>query len=96
MIGLKEMFLFLDETQKLHVQLGNGKEIQVEGKWTVQIVTNQGKWSLYNVQYVPELGYNLLFVGHLMTGGYVLLFDNSTCMIKNKKIEKIIVKILMA
>ncbi|KAA8523955.1 hypothetical protein F0562_010614 [Nyssa sinensis] len=39
MTGMKSLFKELDETQKLKVQLGNAKEMQVEGKSTVGIET---------------------------------------------------------
>ncbi|KAJ0084766.1 hypothetical protein Patl1_29610 [Pistacia atlantica] len=71
MIGIKSMFKELDETRKMQVKLGNGTEIQVEGKGTVAIKTSHGKVKLlHNVQFVLDLGYNLLSVGQLMAGGY--------------------------
>ncbi|XP_028079521.1 uncharacterized protein LOC114281273 [Camellia sinensis] len=67
MTRMKSLFKELDETQKLKVQLGNAKEIQVEGKGTVSIKTTHGNIKLlHNVQFVPDLGYNLLCVGQLM------------------------------
>ncbi|KAJ0087758.1 hypothetical protein Patl1_33012 [Pistacia atlantica] len=61
MIGIKSMLKELDETRKMQVKLGNGKEIQVEGKGTVAIKTSHGKVKLlHNVQFVHDLGYNLL------------------------------------
>ncbi|KAJ0094872.1 hypothetical protein Patl1_15003 [Pistacia atlantica] len=69
--SMKSMFKELDETRKMQVKLGNGKEIQVEGKGTVAIKTSHGKVKLlHNVQFVPDLGYNLLSVGQLMAGEY--------------------------
>ncbi|KAA8524804.1 hypothetical protein F0562_011227 [Nyssa sinensis] len=50
MTGMKSLFKELDETQKLKVQLGNAKEMQVEGKGTVGIETTHGNVKLlYNV-----------------------------------------------
>jgi len=73
MIGVKSLFHELDEKQKKRVQLGNTKELLVEGKDMVSIDTNQDKVNMIdNVQYVPNLGYNLLSVGQLMTNGYSL------------------------
>ncbi|KAI9102238.1 hypothetical protein K1719_023748 [Acacia pycnantha] len=43
---------------------------------------------LDNVQFVPDLGYNLLSVGQLMAGGCSVLFDDVTCVITNKKSGK--------
>ncbi|KAK8506650.1 hypothetical protein V6N12_013464 [Hibiscus sabdariffa] len=70
--GTKSLFQELDETQKIHVQLGNKKKMQVEGKGTVGINDDHGK-VLNNVQFIPELGYNLLSVGQLMAGGCSLM-----------------------
>ncbi|KAK9005185.1 hypothetical protein V6N11_042630 [Hibiscus sabdariffa] len=80
----KSLFQELDEMQKIQVQLGNKKEMQVEGKGTVGINTDHGK-VLNNVQFIPELGYNLLSVGQLMAGGCSLVFDDKKCVITNKK-----------
>ena len=86
MTGTKSLFKELDETQKIKVQLGNTKEMQVEGKCLVKVETNHGKIKqLDNVQFVPDLGYNLLSVGQLMTRGHSVLFDDNTCVITHKK-----------
>lgn len=67
------------------MQLGNGKDVQVEGKGTVGIKTIHGKIKLlHNVQFVPDLGYNLLSVGQLMACGYSISFDNGACVFKEK------------
>ncbi|CAL5340443.1 unnamed protein product [Camellia sinensis] len=85
MTGMKSLFKELDETQKLKVQLGNAKEMQVEGKGTVSIKTTHGNIKLlHNVQFVPDLGYNLLSVGQLMAAGYSISFDNDACVIRDK------------
>jgi hypothetical protein len=89
MTGTKSLFQELDETKKITVQLGNKKEMQVEGKGTVGVDTSHGKVkTLDNVQFVPNLGYNLLSVGQLMAGGYSIVFDNDACVITNKKSGK--------
>lgn len=86
MTGIKSLFHELDETQKIKVQLGNAKEMQVEGKGAVKIETSYGKVKmLNNVQFVLDLGYNLLSVRQLMAGGNSVLFDDNTCVITNKK-----------
>lgn len=86
MTGTKSLFQELDETQRIKVQLGNKKEMQVAGKGTVGVDTSHGKVKvLNNIQFVPDLGYNLLSVGQLIAGGYSVLFDDNTCVIKNKK-----------
>ena len=80
MTGTKSLFQELDETQKFKVQLGNTREIQVEGKDIVKVETSHGKIKLLDiVQFVSNLGYNLLSVGQLMTRGHSVLFDDNTC-----------------
>ncbi|KAJ8760556.1 hypothetical protein K2173_015223 [Erythroxylum novogranatense] len=71
---------------RIKVQLGNKREMQVEGKGTVNVNTRYGKVKeLDNVQFILELEYNLLSVGQLMAGGYSLLFDDNACVITNKR-----------
>lgn len=89
MTGAKSMFQELDEKQKKKVQLGNTKEMQVEGKGKVVVHTSHDKVKMLdNVQFVPDLGYNLLSVGQLMTDGYSVWFDDDACVITNKKSGK--------
>ncbi|KAE8650579.1 hypothetical protein Csa_010963 [Cucumis sativus] len=85
MTGLKPIFNELNEGEKLKVELGNNKELQVERKGTVGIETHHGNRILTNVQYVPDIGYNLLSVGQLMESGHSILFDDGACLIKNKQ-----------
>ncbi|KAL4312806.1 hypothetical protein GQ457_01G025220 [Hibiscus cannabinus] len=80
----KSLFQELDEMQKIQVQLGNKMEMQVEGKGTIGINTDRSK-VLNNVQFIPELGHNLLSVGQLMAGGCSLVFDDNECVVTNKK-----------
>ena len=70
------------------VQLGNEKEMQVEGKGTVGINTTKKVKMLDSVQFVPDLGYNLLSVGQLMPDGNSLWFDDDACVITNKELGK--------
>lgn len=58
----KEIFIYLDETQNVHALLGNGKEIHVKVKGIMKIESGEGKRSLYNTRYIPDLGYNLLSI----------------------------------
>jgi len=89
MTGAKFLFKELDEKQKKTVQLGNTKEMRVEGKGTVSIDTSHEKVKMLdNVQFVPDLGYNLLSVGQLMIDGHSLWFDDDACVITNKKTGK--------
>ena len=60
MSGMKGIFKELDETQKISINLGDNKDIQVEGKGMVTIKTSNGKVKLlHDVQYVPSLAHNL-------------------------------------
>lgn len=94
--GTKTMFKELDEAHKMQVQLGNGKELQVEGKGTVAIETNHGKVKLlHNVHFLPDLGYNLLRVGQLMAGGYSVIFEDGACVIKDNHSGQIMINISM-
>ncbi|KAH0636126.1 hypothetical protein KY290_038318 [Solanum tuberosum] len=89
MTSNKSLFQELDEKQNKKVQLGNAKEMQVEGKGTVGINTSHDKVKMLdNVQFVPDLGYNLLSVGQLMSDGHSLWFDDDACVITNKKSGK--------
>jgi len=63
MIGTNSLFKKLDETQKIILQLGNKRDMQVEGKGTMDFSTTHGKVKkLHDVQFIPNLGYNLLSV----------------------------------
>ena len=75
MTGAKSIFRELDEKKK-KVQLGNTKETQVEGKGKVVVDTSHDKVKMFDdVQFVPDLGFNLSSVGQLMADGYSLLFN---------------------
>lgn len=89
MTGTKSLFKVLDESQKINVQLENKRDMQVEGKGTVKFFTSHREGKIYdNVQFVLDLGYNLLSVGQLMADGYSVIFDDDACIIKNKKSGK--------
>ncbi|TYK18373.1 putative gag-pol polyprotein, identical [Cucumis melo var. makuwa] len=92
---LKPVFKELNEGERLKVELGNGKELQVEGKGTVGIETHHGNRIFTNVQHVPDIGYNLLSVGQLMENGYSILFDDGVCLIKNKQTGRVLAKVKM-
>ncbi|KAA8532830.1 hypothetical protein F0562_033053 [Nyssa sinensis] len=64
MTGMKSLFKELDETQKLKVQLGNAKEMQVEGKGTVGIETTHVRVLM------PWLGFTGSGTGSLGSGYY--------------------------
>ena len=70
----------------MKVRLGDDNHIQVEGKGVIGLSNGEGKVKhLYNVFFVPSLPQNLLIVGQLMSNGYLVLFDNSSCVIKDKE-----------
>ncbi|KAL3533483.1 hypothetical protein ACH5RR_007004 [Cinchona calisaya] len=94
MTGMKEIFKELDETQKVKVKLGDNKDIQVEGKGTIEIKTSHGKVKFsHDVQYVPSLAHNLLSVGQLMASGYSVLFDDGACVIKDKNLGQTMINV---
>lgn len=63
--------------------------MQVEGKGMIRIETSNGKAKvLDDVQFIPDLGYNLLSVGKLMAGGHSILFEDNKCVITNKMSSK--------
>ena len=96
MLGIKSIFRDIDETHKLNVRLGDNKQIQVEGKGTIEVKTNQGKVKyLDNVFFVPTLSHNLFSIGQLIDDGYSVIFDDSSCTIKYKKNGLIIVNVCM-
>lgn len=89
MIGQRHLFKEIDLSKKVKVKMGNGKKIQVEGKGVVKLEAIAEKQKLiYDVQYAPDLDYNLLSVGQLMTTGHTLLFDEGVCSITNKRLVK--------
>lgn len=89
MTGQRNLFKDLDENQKQFVKLGDNKEIKVEGRGTVALETHEGQVKLlHNVQFVPNLAHNLLSVGQLLSCGYSVTFDNTACLIIDKKTGK--------
>lgn len=96
MTGCKSLFSFLDESDKQKVRLGNGCMLYVEGRGTVKLEISPGIFKfLHNVQYVPALGFNLISVGQLMQNGYLVLFDNGECCIREKKTGRKMISIMM-
>ncbi|GKE42540.1 putative gag-pol polyprotein, identical, partial [Tanacetum coccineum] len=91
MCGARSMFKELDESQRKEVTLGNDWKMKVEGKGSVAIKTTQGNVKLlYDVEHVPSLAHNLLSVGQLMCSGHSILFDDDSCVIKDKKSGKVV------
>lgn len=96
MSGIKSIFRDIDETHKLKVRLGDNKQIQVEEKGTIEVKTNQEKVKyLDNVFFIPTLSHNLLSIGQLIDDRYSVIFNYSSCTIKNKKFDLIIVNVCM-
>lgn len=94
----KTLFKELDESYKIKVRLGDDKQMQVEGKGkgTVAVKDVHGNVKLLcNVYFIPDLTQNLLSVGQLMGNGYSILFDNGSCVIRNKESNQVIVDIKM-
>ncbi|KAE8732422.1 senescence-associated protein DIN1-like [Hibiscus syriacus] len=96
MTGVKSLFNEIDETFKQKVTLGDNKKIQVEGKGNVAVKSSSGNVKLlYDVYYIPSLSQNLLSVGQLMATGYSIMFDDASCVIKDKKSDQNIVDVHM-
>ena len=88
MSSAKSMFRELNESLKSKVRLGDGKQLEVEGRGTIAIKTEQGNTKLlYDVQYVPNLAHNLLSVGQLLCGSNVFqdYFDDA----KESKVKQV-------
>ena len=87
--GTKSLFRELDESQKSEVKILNGTSITVEGRGTVVVITSHSSVKLiHDMQYIPCLAYNLLSVGQLLESGFSVLFDDSSCIIRDKKMGK--------
>ncbi|VFQ85917.1 unnamed protein product [Cuscuta campestris] len=50
---------------------------------------------IHDVYFIPKLAYNLLSVGQLMSTGYMVFFEDNSCVIKEKKSGQIIAKVCM-
>lgn len=79
----KDLFRELSNASSSKVRVGNGKYIAVRGKGTIAISTYSGTKFISDVLYVPEIDQNLLSVGQLIEKGYIVLFENKTCLIKD-------------
>jgi len=86
MTRIKSSFVYLDDSFKSKVKLGDGKYVEVEGKGDITVETKGGTSKLIkDVLYVPSLSQNLLSVGQLIEKGYMLTFDRDKCTIIDKK-----------
>ena len=79
----KSLFKEWCEITTSKVRVGNGKHIAVKGKGTIAIPTCHCTKLITDVLYVPNIDQNLLSVGQLVEKGYKVLFNNSSCLIKN-------------
>ncbi|KAD5960996.1 hypothetical protein E3N88_12469 [Mikania micrantha] len=97
MTSAKGSFVMLNASFKISVRLGDKKNLEVEGKGTVQILMKDGTLKfLEDVYYAPKLEYNLLSVGQLMRKGYSLLFDDNACSIVHKETKSELMKVQLA
>ncbi|KAL3533684.1 hypothetical protein ACH5RR_007205 [Cinchona calisaya] len=95
MTSVQSLFKELDETYKIKVRLGDDKQVQVEGKGTVTINNGNGVKYLHNVFFVPSLSQNLLSIGQLMANGFSMMFENTSCIVKDKKTNHTVVEVSM-
>ncbi|KAJ0082908.1 hypothetical protein Patl1_12101 [Pistacia atlantica] len=92
MTGIKSLFTELDKSYKIKVRLEDDKQMQVEGKGTVTINNGHGNVKLlYSVYFIPHLSQNLLSVRQLMASRYSILFNDVSCVIRDKKTGQILV-----
>lgn len=80
----KNLFESTEETPSQVIILGDGNNIKGFGIRTVDLRPSLGRTKLLtNVQFVPNLAYNLLCVGQLMSFGDKMEFSNGDCAIKD-------------
>lgn len=79
MSGTKEWFVTLDEKFRRSVKLGNGDKLELVGKGSARLVTEQKVLVVQDVFYVPGLTTNLLSVGQMQEKGLTFLIKNNVC-----------------
>jgi len=68
------------------VELGDSKNVKIEGRGFVAISTNEGnKKHIYDVYYSLKIARNMLSVKQMMKNGYKLMFDVDPCDFIDKK-----------
>ncbi|XP_057418661.1 uncharacterized protein LOC130712864 [Lotus japonicus] len=83
--GNQNAFEVLDKNLSSMVELGDGKEVKIQGKGAIAIHTSEGsKKVIDDVHYSPNISQNLLSVGQIMRKGYKLIFDDDKCEIFDK------------
>ena len=74
---LKEYFKFIEPYQSI-IKVGNGSEVKVEGKGTVELKVKAGDelitLSIEDTLYVPNLSLNLISICNLSNRGYSISF----------------------
>jgi hypothetical protein len=79
-------FSNLDSTRKKFVTSAGGQSHCKEGHGVAKITLSNGKIkSIHDVQYVPRLYRNILFVGKTADLGHIALFDQSACFVISKE-----------
>ncbi|KAE8721974.1 hypothetical protein F3Y22_tig00014728pilonHSYRG00066 [Hibiscus syriacus] len=72
------------------------EEVMAEDEAEAMVKSSSGNVKLlYDVYYIPSLSQNLLSGGQLMATGYSIMFDDATCVIKDKKSYQTIVDVRM-
>ena len=84
MTGDESIFVKLDNSSNSQVKMGNGAVVQAKGKGTIAVETKKGTRYISDVLLVPDLEQNLLSVGQMIEHGYVVHFENDSCMIYEK------------
>ncbi|XP_024962791.1 uncharacterized protein LOC112502978 [Cynara cardunculus var. scolymus] len=79
MIGNRELFLNLEESEKKDVKIGDDKKLSVHGSGDIAIKINDKDKKISNVFFVPGLKHNLLGVGQVIQKGYGLQFKDRLC-----------------
>ena len=86
MSSAKSFFKELDEAFKSEVTLEDDNQVQVDGKGTMAIRNSYDNVNLlHSVYFIPSLSQNLLSVGQLMGRVFSLLFNDDSCVIRDKK-----------
>nr|GEU35685.1 retrovirus-related Pol polyprotein from transposon TNT 1-94 [Tanacetum cinerariifolium] len=92
----RSLFVDLDTSKKSLFLLGDDKQVQVEGKGTIAIDTNNGKKKvLHDALFFLKVAHNLLSIGQLMCSRLVIVFDDRYCYIQDKYSGQMIAKVSM-
>ncbi|XP_048135638.1 uncharacterized protein LOC125315239 [Rhodamnia argentea] len=83
-------FRSLDKSVGSKVRIGNGQDIEVQGKGTVAIEGNQEVKPISDVLFVPKIDQNLLSVGQLVERGYKVKFEGKECLIDNADSKEVL------